>query len=224
MDRIFKRLNSTMSTVGEEYLYNLLRKPCINENVLNERQKLISFFQANYGLRKKLQYILGDMGKRRHVDISDYFYGEEKKYVSRMVLYRILQVLSVLSAVLMYLKPQAGALLLVPTLIGNILVYYKRKSLIGSQLESISYMVSLVNCAKKIINTDIKEVSQYIDDLKSSFKKIRGIGRRGYNAFYTNGDPFLEYIKIVFLKELIDHEYITSIIYKHKEVIFDYKL
>lgn len=44
MDRIFTRINNTGSSVGEEYLYSLLRKPIFDVETLKERGRLIDFF------------------------------------------------------------------------------------------------------------------------------------------------------------------------------------
>ena len=37
MDEIFRRINNTQSSLGEEYLYALLRKPCFSAEELEER-------------------------------------------------------------------------------------------------------------------------------------------------------------------------------------------
>ncbi|NLG19670.1 MAG: hypothetical protein GX556_20305, partial [Fibrobacter sp.] len=42
MDSVFKRLNYTRSTVGEEVLYSLLRFPVLNREQLSKREKQIS--------------------------------------------------------------------------------------------------------------------------------------------------------------------------------------
>ena len=38
MDPVFMLLNNTHSSVGEEYLYHVLRTPVFDENILNERE------------------------------------------------------------------------------------------------------------------------------------------------------------------------------------------
>ena len=45
MDDVFMCMNHTYSSLGEEYLYKMLRKPVFDEKVLAEREKLISYFQ-----------------------------------------------------------------------------------------------------------------------------------------------------------------------------------
>ena len=44
MDRIFIQINQTVSSPGEDVLYNMLRRPVFNKEKLEEREKLIHFF------------------------------------------------------------------------------------------------------------------------------------------------------------------------------------
>ena len=57
MDDVFMCMNHTYSSLGEEYLYKMLRKPVFDEKVLAEREKLISYFQnpQNREKREKIQ-------------------------------------------------------------------------------------------------------------------------------------------------------------------------
>ena len=47
MDSIFLLINHTNSSVGREYLYKLLRTPVSDKAVLNERERLIQFFDKH---------------------------------------------------------------------------------------------------------------------------------------------------------------------------------
>ena len=44
MDDVFLKLNHTYSNIGEDYLYDLLRRPQTEESVLRERERLITYF------------------------------------------------------------------------------------------------------------------------------------------------------------------------------------
>jgi len=43
MDRVFQRINSCLSSIGEEYLYNTLQQPLFDEAALLKREQLIDF-------------------------------------------------------------------------------------------------------------------------------------------------------------------------------------
>ena len=53
MDEIYMRMNHTVSSVGEEYLYAMLHQLSFDEAELAERERLISFFQMTYGIYRK---------------------------------------------------------------------------------------------------------------------------------------------------------------------------
>lgn len=58
LDKVYNKINNTLSTVGEEYLYNLLRCPVFQESEFNERKRLINSFQKDNNNRRKVQILL----------------------------------------------------------------------------------------------------------------------------------------------------------------------
>ncbi|HOV25553.1 MAG TPA: hypothetical protein PK566_04230 [Pseudobacteroides sp.] len=67
MDKIFTRINNTCSSPGEEFLYYLLRTPNFTANELNEKEKLMDFFDKNVTIREKIQFLLSKIGKSRNL-------------------------------------------------------------------------------------------------------------------------------------------------------------
>jgi len=63
MDNVFIRVNNAGSTVGEQYLYYLLRKPSTDDVELAERNRLIEFFRKNPKHRLDVQVLLSKLGK-----------------------------------------------------------------------------------------------------------------------------------------------------------------
>ena len=47
MDEIFIRMNNTLSSCGEDVLYQMLRQPQMHREVLEERERLIAYFQTH---------------------------------------------------------------------------------------------------------------------------------------------------------------------------------
>jgi DNA mismatch repair ATPase MutS len=69
MDEIFMEMNNTQSSIGEEYLYSLLRKPCFSEEELKERNRLMKIFTDQEEKRIDLQARLHNMGKLRSISV-----------------------------------------------------------------------------------------------------------------------------------------------------------
>ncbi|MCX7922812.1 MAG: DNA mismatch repair protein MutS [Clostridia bacterium] len=216
MDKVFARINNTQSTVGEEYLYSLLREPVFDEEVLKERERLISFFQSNKTARESLQFVLAKLGKVKSINISNYF-DDEIKLSKRGFYYKLLSAAALLSPVTVALNPGMGIGIMLLSFITNMIVYYRAKNEIEAELEALSYIVSLIVCAKNISSSNIPEIHQYSNTLSKSFKTLKGIGKKSAYVLYKTQDVVIEYIKVVLLAELIAFEGISSTIIKYRD-------
>lgn len=217
MDNLFHRLNSTQSTVGEEYLYALLREPVTDSNLLNERNKLAEFFQNNDEHRISLQYLLAMLGKKRFSGASNYFFSTAEYAPFRRYKYIFLLVIFLLSPIVMALNLSTGVLMLVASFFTNMTVYYKAKNELSAQLDSMSYLVNLIVYSRKIASCNIPGLEEYTERLKKTASKIKGTSFKSfYQIFYQTQDPLLEYFKIVFLVELISFESINKKITRHR--------
>lgn len=217
MDSIFERVNNTKSTVGEEYLYSLLREPVFDKKTLNERDRLISFFQNNSGIRTELQYLLARLGRRRSVDITDFFYSCEKPSPLKGRYYKLLSAAFLLSPLLLIANIGFGIIAIIASMMINMTVYYNAKREIERNLQSLGYVVNMTGCARNIAKLNIEEISSYRQALASSLKKTVNTSFKAfYQFFYKTEDPFLEYIKVILLGELIAYESLLGNIYRQR--------
>ena len=72
MDRVFCMLNRTYSSVGQEYLYYMLRTPEMSEENMQERERLIRHFAEAKTVRTELQMQYFEIGRTKKVSICDY--------------------------------------------------------------------------------------------------------------------------------------------------------
>ena len=63
MDEVFMSLNTTYSSVGEEYLYHTLRTPVFSLEELEKRSVLADVFKGNQKAREDVAFYLSSMGK-----------------------------------------------------------------------------------------------------------------------------------------------------------------
>ena len=54
MNEVFKKVDRTLSSPGEQYLYFILRNPILKEEKLIDRNKIISFSQKHKEIREKI--------------------------------------------------------------------------------------------------------------------------------------------------------------------------
>ena len=71
MDVIFGRINQTLTTAGEEYLYRLLRLPKMSSKELEHLGELTNFFQSHKKEREKMQLALVLVGKDNRCSLGD---------------------------------------------------------------------------------------------------------------------------------------------------------
>jgi DNA mismatch repair ATPase MutS len=222
MDDLFIRLNSAESTAGEETLYKLLREPLFDLDILKARQKLIRFFQMNQAQRVAIQISLAKLGKKRLINVTDYFFRAAPSQPWKARTYRLLSAMALLSPLMLFINTGMGALLIVLSLITNIFVYYSRRFEIAADLAALGYIVRLVQCAGRLIDTDLKspDLEGFKSGLQSHYEGISYIGKHRLYLFLTSSgslvDVVIEYIKIVLLKELIDYEYLCNAVLKHQ--------
>lgn len=217
MDNVFKRINNTSSTVGEEYLYKLLREPVFEATELNERNRLIEYFLNNPAQRQRLQLYLARLGRKRFAGVSNYFFNDERGDPKRGHRYILLLAAFLSTPLVMIANLPVGILLLAAIFMINMTVYYKAKNDREAYMDALSYIVNLINYSKKIAHAHIPGLEEYTDSLKKNTDKIKAFSIKSfYQIFYQTGDVFLEPLKVVFLVELIAFESLLKKVYKYR--------
>jgi hypothetical protein len=71
LDKIFSKLDLTVTTPGESVLYFQLRNQCTNEAQLETRFKPVHFFLQNPEKETAIKKILQKIGKQKNGDLSE---------------------------------------------------------------------------------------------------------------------------------------------------------
>jgi Mismatch repair ATPase (MutS family) len=220
LDKVFNKINNTFSTVGEEYLYNLLRWPVFEDDQINESRRLISLFQKDRLNRQKIQYLFAKLGKIRHIDISDFFFCmNDIRYRNKKYYILLAFMLYISTIVMVFFNIQIGGIAFVLTFITNATVYYKVKNTIDCKLASISYIIQMIYTANAILKLDLPAISFYQRKLKESVAKVKKVNSKGFYALYKAQDPITEYVESLFLVELIAFESCHNFIIKNRDEI-----
>ena len=72
MDEVFRVMNTTNSSLGQEYLYKMLRCPDGDAGNLKKTDTLAKFFGKEEKKRFTIQKIFAKMGFAKYVSLSDY--------------------------------------------------------------------------------------------------------------------------------------------------------
>lgn len=224
MDSIFKKFNRTHTSMGEEYLYSMLRVPLLSVSELEEREKLIDFFAKAPTDRKKMQFVLAHMEKKRGVELSDYFTGENKALCIDSLkrnLYRIIPVINLFFLVCMAINFYAFLTLFIISMITTTTIYYKTKGELEHRLEAISFISQFIIAASRLAALDVKQMGALNKRLLEGLPKIKHITKYSSWLYTDSVNPLLEYIKILMLAEVNSFNRIMVTLSEQKAVIRD---
>ncbi len=227
MDDVFKKINNTQCTAGQEVLYDILRKPLYNKEVLIKRDKVIDYFRNNAKERQAIQLILGKLGKSDELYITNCLFNEADDSKSKLLKYRLLSWLPTLSLLLLLINPMFLALTIGLAVVN---VFISQRSKVKNyDASGFSYMISIINVANKIKNMNIKEIEENVYSIEKNLNNVKHIKRKSVGSetksIMSDMDVFSEYANLIFLKELKTYEKVKNTIIKNKEdlkAIYEY--
>lgn len=227
MDDVFKKINNTQCTAGQEVLYDILRKPLYNKEVLIKRDKVIDYFRNNEKERQAIQLILGKLGKSDELYITNCLFNEADDSKSKLLKYRLISWLPTLSLLLLLINPMFLALTIGLAVVN---VFISQRSKVKNyDASGFSYMISIINVANKIKNMNIKEIEENVYSIEKNLNNVKHIKRKSVGSetksIMSDMDVFSEYANLIFLKELKTYEKVKNTIIKNKEdlkAIYEY--
>lgn len=200
MDEVFKKINNTQSTVGQEKLYDMLRQSLYNEDKLKNRDKLISYFRENESDRFNLQYTLAKLGYSQELYTSNCLFNGDYDGKNKLLKYSILSKLPLISLILIFFNK-----IFILPMIGfaciNVFINLKEERK-NYSTQGYSYLIKVINTAKKIKSLNIKEINENLDDISEDLKKVRGIRRKSIgtdpNSLLSELNVLSEYVNMIF--------------------------
>ncbi len=204
MDSIFIYANHAKSSPGEEYLYYLLRTPVADQKILDERERLMKFFQSHEKERTELEVCFAEIGRTRKFAISDYVdllltLKKENNFLHYVALGTI-----PIGLLFMTVLPEGvGFLFLIALLIFDITQYYKRKGEIDPYLTTFSHIMKMLDASKSISELRIPEVRAYTSQIEHARKQFRKFERGSIILMSRNGatgsleDALLDFVRMV---------------------------
>ena len=173
MDEIFKAINFTESSVGEEFLYYMLRNMDCDLKSLDKQEELIAYFMENEEARLYLQMLYHNVGKNSKYSIFDYLdYIDQVKTQGNAKQFLMLGLLAA-AIVVCFFHSGIGVVAVIAILIGNILTYFKEKSEIEPYLYSLAYVQKLLDVSKKMTEVKIDILKDSQNELKETLKIFR---------------------------------------------------
>lgn len=205
MDKIYGLLDRTLSTPGEQVMYNILRTPLMEDVSFKKRKDIIEFFQGSTGYREKIQMELKKVGRQRSSLITSFLWEDILVRFKYKFVFTILSVLGLLSlAAVIPLGLEAVLYCITPVFALNSYIHYKVKKAISGQLGTIQYLHDIIKAAGQIGNIKDEALQEYTSKLNEIFNSCRQIYEKTSISFEkgtSDMDFIREYINILFLVE-----------------------
>lgn len=224
MEDIFLMINQTYSSVGEDYLYWLLRTPVTDEEILKERDRLITYFQTHEKERLKLQFIYQRLGRMKKHSVSDYLMRLKELSVSGNGTHYAVILAELASIALLFVNSFWGVFCLILSFGYGIVVYYRKKGKVEPYFNSFRQITGMLAFTDELTSSGIEELGGYFQELKE-LKKTCGSLLKGSGLIASGnmtGSPFevvLEYVRLLTHIDLIQfNRILKNLKLKEKEI------
>ncbi len=209
MDLLYKSMNHTMSSAGDEYFYYLLRTPSFSLKELKERERLIAYFMEKEEDRRILQNKFHKMGRTKKASITDYLNWLENVQEEENLGHYIASILFVLSFIIMAFSPSFGVLCFIGVVSFNIKTYLTRKGEIGPYLTTFAYILRMLKEIEEFQSFTISGCEGYLERIIEARKKFQKFQKGSY-ILMSSGKPTgsifeipLEYMRMFLHIDLI---------------------
>lgn len=209
MDLIFMEMNRTYSSMGEEYLYYMLRTPLFQVDELAERERLIQYFRTHEQEREALQFVFYKIGRTRKVSVSEYMERLLDTKKENNFWHYAMAASIVLGAASFLITPQLGIVALLTVISVNVISYYRRKAEIEPYIITMSHILRMLSGAEEFEKIKIPELSEYINHMMKIKKTFSGFRKNAYLLIGANNmggnleDVLLDYLRMLFHVDII---------------------
>ena len=205
MDSLFRSMDTTCSSAGEEYLYRLLRAPRMDGQIACSDPGM-KWWAEHETERVRVQRLLQIPGRSGKYSIYDYLNLMEDLPARSPVRDLPAVILPLISFVILFFNPPVGICCLLASFAFNMITYFKVKGRIDPYLFTFRYILRLLECADRISKEDFPNYDEEKGVMRSVYHSFKGFIRgsgillRGSSG-PASGNPIdllLDYLCILF--------------------------
>lgn len=220
MDAVFRQMNSTHSSIGEEYLYDLLHTPVTEKKKLEERERLLTFFSAHEKERLRFQMLADGIGEFKKDSVSDYLIKLKKAPKLELGIHYGSDAALVGSLVLLFVYPVVGIFALVLSLGYGISMYYREKAKVADFMSCFRQIVHMLDAVSGLKECNVPELKPYLKQMEDAQEKLYEFKKL---AFFLPGssvsgsplDLLLDYVRMLTHIDLILFGRILTLFEEH---------
>lgn len=224
MDEIFRNMDSTASSLGQEALYSMLRKPIISDEELSERKRIMDYFAEHEEERTTLSYTYSNFGYSKKMSVADYIESLEECEHKSIVPH--IAMMLMFFATLIYclcFNVVAGmwAVIIIAAL--NIISYFKFKADIETYFICIKQIFSMCVCAENVLRLNINGISGYNDEIEGYLKELSGARRFSWIMSTGKGgilEFLLDYVRMITHLDIVKFCMVVNTLNQKKNTVW----
>ena len=212
MDQVFRAADACVSSVGEEYLYELFHRPFTAPESLSGRRERIAFYIEDPDTACEELNIFADLGRCRNCSFCETLHeisGAEHISPAACALQFALLIAGILMIVF---HIPYGLLFTIVIAVFNLITYFTKRSRASAPLQSVNYLVSLIRVSRRAVSRGTSPVTETLrHDITAALDSLRGIS--GLGLMITAGgmrgsfiDGLLDYVRMLTHLDLLAFE------------------
>lgn len=209
MDSVFKRINPSRCTSGEQYLYYMLRSPAVEKDSYESRQRMIQFVQEHPERRIQVERILTRLGCTRRADLCRAFYPEQHG-IGMLLVYLALLFFLLSAVVMTTLYPSVGGKVPLCSLLINIYMHEFGRRRSQQDYDTVNYVVNMVFAMHRLRKLHDPELDKQLSTAYESLDRLRSVIRTGGVSTGMDSGGAADVILTVTLLDLITYEFLKN--------------
>lgn len=216
MARVFVRINPGLSTPGEQYLYDTLRHPALEQKDFEARKRLIEVMEGNLKLRLDVQVILSKLGRTRRADLCTSF-QPERRGIGNLLAYIGLAAALVVLVILAAITRDAGIAMTAIILFSfNITSHSFLVRRIQRKFDTVNYSVAEVFAMRRIQRLHNPAIDREMECAYKAMDGLQFVLRTGGVSSMGAGEVGDMFSSILFL-DLITYEFLKNRLWIHQK-------
>ena len=214
MDRLFQAMDFTRSAAGEEAVYRWLRIPVFQKEILEKREKHITFFAEHEKERLDYLMLMTEVGRTGKYSVYDYLGYLDAFPVKNCLITKLIDVVMLLSILLGFTVSGHFFWVFAALLGYHSFIYMKQKRKVEPYLTTFSYFIRILECVDKLnkmspaFHQEFAEEIAKLKEEKARFASFRRFAFLALNSNDTTGGAellqiFQVYINMAFHLDLI---------------------
>ncbi len=225
LDRVYLRINHSMSSPGDDVLYSWLRHPLLNREKLTKRNELISYFEEHEEERLGIMDVLYKIG--RNPKKSYFAMGQKLSRGPRIgrTIPMLLGVVTIVLILLLFIQPVVAIVLMIPDFILNVSYQLSKSRNIREYTGAFSGINRMIEGAEQLQKQKTEGLSEILQELSEITAKLKPL-KKGSRFAVSKGtvgggllDVILEYLNLFFHLDLIQFDSLMEAYQGHEKEV-----